>query len=105
MRAQVAPVESRLETVAPGLEQQAEPSDDVAIPPSEPDWTMTHDGPMLTDGFSRMLELDSAQTDELNRILQGTYAEYLKIEQQYLEEQKVDDRHVIVTIKPHPEAV
>jgi hypothetical protein len=102
MLTQIAPAEDK---ESPGLEQRAEPSDHVAIPPSEQDWTMTLDGPMLTDGFAHILELDSAQTDEFNRILQGTYSEYLKIEQQYLAQQKVDDRHVIVTIKPHPEAV
>lgn len=52
-----------------------------------------------------MLELDETQTDKVNKILKDSYTEYLKVELQHVEQQTVDNRHVIITIKPHAEAV
>jgi serine/threonine protein kinase len=74
--------------------------------PLTQNWIMTSDGPVLTDGFVRVgLELDATQIDEVKRVLQAVYADYLKIEQRHLEQQTADDGHLIITIKPHPEAV
>jgi tRNA A-37 threonylcarbamoyl transferase component Bud32 len=73
---------------------------------SSHNWIMGPDGPRLDDRFARLsLQLDPTQTDQVNRILQTAYLDYLAIEAQHVERQEVNSKRVIITIRPHPEAV
>jgi tRNA A-37 threonylcarbamoyl transferase component Bud32 len=69
-------------------------------------WATGPDGPRLAESFARVtMELDPAQTDQVNRILQVVYAEYLAVEQQHVEKQTLDNGRVVIRIEPHSEAV
>jgi len=68
-------------------------------------WIMGPKGPGLTKDAAMWLNLKPAQVEEVNKILEDRFQEYLKLEAQNMERKTDDAGHVVITIKALPKGI
>jgi hypothetical protein len=68
-------------------------------------WTMGPKGPALTKDAVGWLNLKPEQVEEVNKILEASFQEYLTLEAQNTERKTDDAGHVVITIKAFPKGI
>ncbi|MCH7686938.1 MAG: hypothetical protein IH899_09695, partial [Planctomycetes bacterium] len=68
-------------------------------------WVLGPDGPALTDRFARSRKLQPSQHQQVNKILQDIYREYLVLLEKHTQRSVNADGHHVTTVTPFPKDI